>query len=31
MRQLGLVPQHGSRGERALVALQRLGARVRLT
>ena len=29
LRQLGLVPQAGSRGERALVAMQRAGARVR--
>jgi hypothetical protein len=28
-RQLGLVPQPGSRGERAMVLLQRAGARVR--
>jgi len=29
MRQLGLAPQPGSRGERAMVLLQRAGARVR--
>ena len=29
MRQLGLAPQPGSRGEQALVRLQRLGARLR--
>jgi steroid delta-isomerase-like uncharacterized protein len=29
LRQLGLVPESGSRGERALVRLQRLGARLR--
>jgi hypothetical protein len=29
MRQLGLVPQAGSRGERALVRLQRAGAKLR--
>ena len=29
MRQLGIVPEAGSRGERAMVRLQRLGARLR--
>ena len=29
LRQLGLVPEAGSRGEKALVALQRFGARLR--
>lgn len=29
LRQLGLAPQPGSRGERAMVALQRVGARLR--
>jgi len=29
MRQLGLVPESGSRGERGMVSLQRLGARLR--